>query len=178
MKVLSFLSVVTCLVFASNFVSAGPKDKQMSLNFYGQSLNSIDGNIVTQEKLNVSTGTGRRTLTGHRYSEGWLYLDQCFIGGEIGNKIKSFNAEGHQTVTFKNGSTITMRLMEHIVCSVEQIDGLFYGTSDEEWTVLSGTGDFEGASGSMNASSTFQQLWSAPRSSSSSFEGVANYDLD
>ena len=76
MKVLSFLSVVTCLVFASNFVSAGPKDKQMSYQVDGQNLISKVGEVRTREvsqSASSSKGEGF-SLTGHRYSEGWRYL--------------------------------------------------------------------------------------------------------
>ena len=182
MKVLSFLSVVTCLVFASNFVSAGPKDKQMSYQVDGQTLSSKVGEVTTSEfRQSPSSRKGGATTvaTGQRYSEGWDYLEECHIGGDVGKKYKLLNPEWYQTDTFEDGSTITTQLMEHTVCAVSPIDDRRnFGTYEGEWTVLGGTKRFEGASGSKYSSGTYQNLWSAPRSSSASFEGVTNYDLD
>ena len=100
MKVLSFLSVVTCLVFASNFVSAGPKDKQMSYQVDGQTLSSKVGEVTTSEfRQSPSSRKGGATTvaTGQRYSEGWDYLEECHIGGDVGKKYKLLNPEWHQT---------------------------------------------------------------------------------
>ena len=60
MKVLSFLSVVTCLVFASNFVSADAKNKQMAFKIDGQTLKSIDGEVRTSSFLNRPLKKGKK----------------------------------------------------------------------------------------------------------------------
>ena len=181
MKVLSFLSVVTCLVFASNFVSAGPKDKQMSYQVDGQNLISKVGEVRTENFLNrpVSSKGEGFSQTSYRYSEGWRFVDICYVGGTLGYKSELINPEWHQTVTFKDGSTITELLLVHTICNVPATDDrLAYGTWELEWTVLGGTKRFEGASGTKYASGTYQVRWETSRSVSSSYEGVANYDLD
>ena len=182
MKLLSFLSVITCLVFASNFVSAGPKDKQMSYKIDGQTLDSLDGQVRTSEFRNSPVSKRREkgpVATGQRYDEGWLYLEGCHIGGEVGYKAKVINPEWHQTETFKDGSTITAVLIEHTVCDVPPANGRRnYGTWEGEWTVVGGTKRFEGASGSKYQSGAYQNLWTTSRFVSSSYKGVINYDLD
>mgnify|MGYP000857539531 FL=1 len=181
MKVLSFLSVVTCLVFASNFVSAGPKDKQMSYQVDGQNLISKVGEVRTENFLNrpVSSKGEGFSQTSYRYSEGWRFVDICYVGGTLGYKSELINPEWHQTVTFKDGSTITELLLVHTICDVPATDDrLAYGTWELEWTVLGGTKSFEGASGSKYSSGTYQVRWDTSRSVSASYEGVANYDLD
>ena len=183
MKVLSFLSVVTCLVLASNFVSAGPKDKQMSYQVDGQTLSSKVGEVRTSEKRNMPVsikGGGTKVVTSQRYDEGWNFFgENRYIGGAMGNKLSLRNHEWHQTTTFSDGSTITELLLVHTICSVPATDDrLAYGTWELEWTVVGGTKRFEGGSGTKYASGTYQVRWDTSRSVSSSYEGVANYDLD
>ena len=185
MKVLSFLSVVTCLVFASNFVSADAKNKQMSFEIDGQTLFSypfFDGIVRTSEKHNMPVsikGGGTKVATGHRYDEGYNFVEYCYIGGAMGNKLSLQNHEWHQTITFSDGSTITELLIEQTVCDLPPANGrLASGTFELKWTVVGGTGRFEGASGSKYGEGTYQVLWDTQRGQSSSYEGVVNYDLD
>ena len=181
MKVLSFLTVVTCLVFASNFVSAGPKDKQMSYKLDGQTLNTHNGRVRTSELRNVPFNRKNSPVaTSQRYDEGWLFVNEpCYVGGEEGFKYRLYNHEWHQTDTFEDGSTITQRLLDHTVCDILLTGtNINYGTWELEWTVVGGTKRFEGASGSVYSSGTYQDLWATPRFGSASFEGVTNYDLD
>jgi hypothetical protein len=190
MKVLSFLSVVTCLVFASNFVTAGPKDKQMSYQVDGQTLYSKTLILSrppfflrTNEKRNMPVsikGGGTKVVTMQSYDEGWGYFgENCYIGGAMGNKLSLQGHEWHQTITFSDGSTITELLIEQTVCDLPPANGrLASGTFELKWTVVGGTGRFEGASGSKYGEGTYQVLWDTQRGQSSSYEGVVNYDLD
>ena len=181
MKVLSFLSVVTCLVFASNFVSADAKNKQMSYTLDGQTLTTFNGRVRTSEQRNVPFNRKNSPVaTSQRYDEGWLFVNEpCYVGGEEGFKYRLYNHEWHQTVTFKDGSTTTQRLLELTICDIPLTGtNINYGTWELEWTVLGGTKRFEGGSGTKYASGTYQVRWDTSRSVSASFEGVANYDLD
>ncbi|MDA7718459.1 hypothetical protein N8837_04310 [Pseudomonadales bacterium] len=181
MKLLSFLSVVTCLVFASNFVSADAKNKQMSFKIDGQTLKSIDGEVRTSSFLNRPLKKGKKgpVATGQRYDEGWSFGGTCYVGAEVGSKLTLINHDWYETVTFSDRSTITEQLIELTVCDVPPTDRRrSYGTWDLKKTIVGGTKRFKGASGSNSASGTYQNIWATQRFVSSSVEGVVNYDLD
>ena len=191
MRLLSIMFVFTCLVLASNFVSADAKDKEISYKIDGQTLTSKtlilrgDGGFFlrTSEQRNMPVsikGGGTKVVTSQRYDDGWGYFgENCYIGGVMGNKLSLQNHEWHQTTTFSDGSTITELLRELTLCDVPPANGrLAYGTWKIQWWVVGGTGRFEGASGSKYGGGTYQNLWNTQRSDSSSYEGVVNYDLD
>ena len=181
MKLISFLSVVTCLVFTSNFVSADAKNKQMSYKLDGQTLKAIDGEVRTSSFLNRPLKKGKKgpVATGQRYDEGWSFEEGCYVGAEVGSKLRLIKHDWYETVTFNDRSTITEKLIELTICDVQPTDGRrSYGTWDLKKTIVGGSKRFKGASGSKSASGTYQNIWATERFVSSSFEGVANYDLD
>lgn len=112
--------------------------------------------VVDQNFVAVAVGRSRGTLTGTGVD---LTLDLDFTLAPYGLRelavTKTIDMstppppqvrDGVYTLTATNGDTVAMATQGIAVDTASLPDGVFEG-ADEEWSVTSGTGRFEGASG-------------------------------
>ena len=184
MRLLSIMFVFTCLVLASNFVSADAKDKEISYKIDGQTLTSKDiqwdhnfqtnydvqGNLKIQRYATSysSSGGGPNKVIGYGVidSSKYAFTGNCWTKeNDFGSALTNSEAVSHNTFTWPDESTLTIERFEFNICEAIRVEEsgawtyLGYGDGTGKHRIIDGTGRYEGATGIMESEFTYRRLY-------------------
>jgi hypothetical protein len=181
MKVVILMTVLFAVLATSVQTYAAGKDKSFLIAVDGQTSVQKNGYQRTWvfNNIRASRNGDGPLLTGLRYDEGFYATgEECWIQGEVGTHYELRNFEFHDTMIFRDDSTLQSRLRRHTICEVSRPGGLNEGTYQLDWDVTGGTKRFEGATGAMIGSGNYKVLVSSGRFSSAAYEGTRQVSLD
>ena len=96
---------------------------------------------------------------------------------EQGERFRSFDDVANIEWIFNDGSRITTEYLYEEVCVVERQEETF-GSWEQQWRVIHGSGRFEGVSGIVRGAGRYERMWDNYKSRASRFVGRMELIVD
>lgn len=146
-----------------------------------------DGTMHWNFQVPASTKSERKAgivgISGDSYlptiGGDWSRGTTCYVGNEVGKRWIPNIDNFYWTYLFEDGSTITLKREQFMVCEVAT-SGPYtgYGTDESEWRVTYGTGRYQNASGIARYEGTFHDLWDSNQGFSTQYAGELEIIFD